>query len=240
MVNWLIDMRGDNSDEIGQLPSLVALSHELKAPLALMRQIALASENYTEAERRTAFERIRLTAERSLRLTEALTRSYRADELHSEPINLGRLCDQVAHELVPLCRELGQDIQVKTPRQSVLAVGNHDLISSVVFGLCDNALNYGMIDSPIELKVERSGSDARISVRDHGPSLLKSELAKLKSRLGNSPQPINKRPGSSGLGLYIASQFAQAMDGQLGVTSHRGGGQTFYIHLPQSTQLSLV
>jgi signal transduction histidine kinase len=233
-------MRGDNSEEIGQLPTLVALSHELKAPLALMRQIALASEHYTEAERETAFERIRLTAERSLRLTEALTRSYRADELESEPINLGRLCDEVAHELAPLCRELGQDIKLKVPRQSVLAVGNHDLLSSVIYGLCDNALNYGQIDRPIELRVQRDGDDAKISVRDYGPSLLKSELAKIKSKLGSSPQTVNSRPGSSGLGLYIASQFAQAMDGQLGMTSHKNGGQTFYIHLPQSFQMALV
>ncbi|MDO8335319.1 MAG: HAMP domain-containing sensor histidine kinase [Candidatus Saccharibacteria bacterium] len=233
-------MRGDNSDETGQMPSLVALSHELKAPLALMRQIAMASEHYSETERETAFERIRLTAERSLRLTEALTRSYRTEELESEPINLGRLCDEVALELTPLCRELGQDISVKTPKQSILAVGNRELVSSVIFGLCDNALNYGQAAAPIELKIQRDGDDAKISVRDYGPSLLKSELAKIKSKLGNSPQAVSSRPGSSGLGLYIASQFAQAMDGQLGVTSHKNGGQTFFIHLPQSFQMALV
>lgn len=233
-------MTEENRGEIGQLPALVALSHELKAPLALMRQIALASEYYTEEEQRTAFERIRLTAERSLRLTEALTRSYRADELESEPVNLGRLCDEIAHELAPLCRELGQDIVVNAPRQSVLAVGNRELMSSVVFGLCDNALNYGNAEKPIELTVNRSAEIAKISVTDYGPSLLRSEVRKLRSRLGKAPQPINKRPNSSGLGLYIAGQFAGAMGGELGMTRHRAGGQTFYIHLPQSLQMSLV
>ena|SRR3990167_3054713 len=233
-------MREQNRDEIGQLPTLVALSHELKAPLALMRQIALASEYYTEAERETAFERIRLTAERSLRLTEALTRSYRTDELASEPVNLGRLCDEIADELAPLCRELGQDIKVNVPRQSVLAVGNRDLMSSVIFGLCDNALNYGNAEKPIEITINRSADNAKISVTDHGPSLLKSEVRKLRSRLGKSPQPMNNRPNSSGLGLYIAGQFAGAMGGELGMTKHRAGGQTFYINLPQSFQMSFV
>ncbi len=233
-------MTQDNGGEIGQLPTLVALSHELKAPLALMRQIALASEYYSDAERETAFERIRLTAERSLRLTEALTRSYRTDELESEPVNLGRLCDEIADELAPLCRELGQDITVKTPRQSVLAVGNRDLMSSVIFGLCDNALNYGNAEKPIEITVNRSADNAKISITDHGPSLLKSEVRKLRSRLGKSPQPMNHRPNSSGLGLYIAGQFAGAMGGELGMTKHRSGGQTFYINLPQSFQMSLV
>lgn len=233
-------MRGEIEHEIGQLPSLVALSHELKAPLALMRQIALASKYYSDAERTVAFDRIQLTAERSLRLTEALTRSYRADELESEPVNLARLCDEIAHELAPLCRELNQKIDIHVPRQPVLAVGNRELLSSVIFGLCDNALNYGSCDTPVELKVSRSGTDAKVSVSDNGPSLLKSEVRKIKSRLGKAPQSIGQRSNSSGLGLYIAGQFAQAMGGQLGMVRPRKGGQTFYINLPQSTQLSLV
>lgn len=233
-------MRGEIEHEIGQLPSLVALSHELKAPLALMRQIALASKYYSDSERVAAFDRIQLTAERSLRLTEALTRSYRADELESEPVNLARLCDEIAHELAPLCRELDQKLEVRVPRQPILAVGNRDLLSSVIFGLCDNALNYGSGEAPIEIKVSRSAEQARVSVSDNGPSLLKSEIRKLKSKLGRAPQAIGQRPNSSGLGLYIAGQFAQTMGGELGITRPRAGGQIFYINLPQSTQLSLV
>ena len=233
-------MNRHDEGDFKQLPSLVALSHELKAPLALMRQIALSSSYYTEEEKQVAFERIQLTAERSLRLAEALTRSYRASELESEPVHVGRLCADIAQELSPFCQQLNQPIKVHLPKQPVLAVGNRELISSVVFGLCDNALNYGKDEAPIELRVQKKGGEVEISVRDHGPTLLKSEFEKLKQRIGNTPQPVSKRPSSSGLGLYIASQFAQAMHGELGVKSHRDGGQTFYIHLPQSLQMTLV
>lgn len=233
-------MRERIDSDSNRLPTLVALSHELKAPLALMRQIALASEYYTSEEKAVAFEKIRLTAERSLRLTEALTRSYRADELESEPINVGRLCNEIAEELSPLCKQLGQDIKVNIPKQPVLAVGNRELMGSVIFGLCDNALNYGNNEVPVELEIKKVAGDIRVGVRDYGPSLLKSEIRKLKSRLGVAPQPISKRPSSSGLGLYIAHQFAEVMGGELGVTHHKNGGQTFYLHVPRSAQLSLV
>ncbi len=233
-------MRQQYGGENNQLPTLVALSHELKAPLALMRHIALASKHYDDQEKAIAFDRIRLTAERSLRLTEALTRSYRTSDLDSEPVNVGRLCDEIAHELLPLCKELGQNIELHIPKQSLLAVGNRDLMSSVVFGLCDNALNYGQTDAPIRLEARRVGEYVRLAVRDYGPSIFKSELRKLKSRLGSAPQPINRRPNSSGLGLYIAGQFAEAMGGELGITRHQKGGHTFYIDVPTSSQLSLI
>ena len=54
----------------------LAAAHELKAPLALVRQLSLALEtgDYTDTERAVLQQRITLTAERALRLI----RSYYA------------------------------------------------------------------------------------------------------------------------------------------------------------------
>lgn len=61
----------------------------------------------------------------------------------------------------------------------------------------------------------------------------------LRKKLQHSPQSINARPQSSGLGLYIASQFAEAMHGTIGATKHHDGA-TFYVELHASRQLSLL
>jgi len=57
--------------------------------------------------------------------------------------------------------------------------------------------------------------------------------------LATAPVAIHARPQSSGLGLYIAGQFADAMNGRIGVTRHRDGA-TFYVDLQASKQLSLL
>ncbi len=224
----------------GDLPSLVALSHELKAPLGLIRQLALSRYYYSSEEAyQKALRRIELTAERSLRLIEGLTRMYRAEELESEPIHLGRLCEEVAHELEPLSREVGQSIQLHIPRQPVLAVGNRNLLSSVVYGLCDNAFHYADSEQPVTLKVQRYQQKARLSVIDQGPELSKKELQEMKAKLGVAPQALSMRPGGSGLGLYIAGQFSEAMQARLGV-GRALNGHRFFIDLPESHQLSLL
>ncbi len=234
-------MRGDNQEMItGELPSLVALGHELKAPLSLIRQLSVARGYYDEAQYEIALRRIELTAEKSLRLVEALTRTYRTSELESEPIHVVRLCEEIAHELVPFCKENGQSMQLELPTKPLLLVGNRELVSSVIFGLCDNALYYGNTKNPVTLKAAYSGENVRVSVRDDGPSIKKQDLQILRAKLGHAPQALSNRPGSSGLGLYIAGQFAEAMNGKLGMTRHRKKGQSFFLDLPRSSQLSLL
>ena len=46
------------------------------------------------------------------------------------------------------------------------------------------------------------------------------------------------RPGSSGLGLYIASKFARFMNGDVSAIRHRDG-TSFILKLPVSKQASL-
>lgn len=227
-------------ENVGDLPSLVALAHELKAPLGLIRHLALTRDYYTDEQQSTALRRIELASERALRLVETLTLSYRSHDLDSEPINLTCLCEEVVHELSPLALETNQAVELRLPRQPLLAVGNRQLLSSVIFGLCDNAFSYAAADQPIKLMASRHQQNVRITVSDNGPGLSKRQFSSIASRLGKAPQTVSNRPGSSGLGLYIASQFATAMEGEFGMKQSRAGAQSFYIQLPRSSQLSLI
>jgi signal transduction histidine kinase len=57
--------------------------------------------------------------------------------------------------------------------------------------------------------------------------------------LGTGGVGLADRPLSSGLGLFIASQFATYMRGGLSVVRHRRGGMTFNVRLPLSRQMEL-
>jgi K+-sensing histidine kinase KdpD len=84
------------------------------------------------------------------------------------------------------------------------------------------------------------GKIIRLGVRDYGPALSSDMWRSLQGKIaGASTTPIHARPQSSGLGIYIAGKFADAMQGQIGVTRHRDGA-TFYIDLQASRQLSLL
>ncbi|MCL2174250.1 HAMP domain-containing histidine kinase [Candidatus Saccharibacteria bacterium] len=228
-------------DEFGG--NLVAAAHELKTPLVLVRQLSLQlAETEDPAARAEIIRRIRLTTERSLRLVDNLTRAARLESamFEMEPVLLGGLCREVVDELSPLSTALGQEFQVKIGKSPLAAVGNRDLLRSLIMGLVDNALTYNSSGSPVEISTRIRRGEAELAVRDHGATMDLAEFRCLQDRLGTQATPIAARPLSSGLGLLIAQKFAMAMNGRLSVERHRRGGLTFRAHLPASQQLSFV
>lgn len=229
----------------GGLPSLIAAAHELKSPLALVRQLSLMLEagDVSDDERQRMLRQISLTSEQALRLTSDLTRSARLDDalFELEPINPQQLCRDVVSELRPLFVAHGQDMRMIPNRHPLLLVANRDLLRRIIMNFSDNALHYSTANGVVEIQINalQSGKIIRLGVRDYGPAISSDMWRTLKSKLSDAPQSIHARPESSGLGLYIASQFAEAMNGTIGVTRHRNGA-TFYVDLSASMQLSLL
>jgi signal transduction histidine kinase len=229
----------------GGVPSLIAAAHELKSPLALVRQLSLMLEagDVTAEETQRMLRQISLTSERALRLTSDLTRSARLKDalFELEPINPQQLCEDIVHELKPLFAAHGRSVELTGRKHPLLLVANRDLLRRIIMNFSDNALHYVEGDGVVQIQIRalQSGSIIRVGVRDYGPALSSDMWRSLKAKLASAPQSIHARPGSSGLGLYIASQFADAMNGTIGVTRHRDGA-TFYVDLQSSRQLSLL
>lgn len=227
------------------LPSLIAAAHELKSPLALVRQLSLMLEagDITDVESKRMLRQISLTTERALRLTNDLTRSARLDDalFELEPINPQELCRDIVHELRPLFEAHGREVRLSPHKHPLLLVANRDLLRRIIMNFSDNALHYADSKGIVEIQIHalQAGKIIRLGVRDYGPALSTDMWRSLKAKLARAPQLVHSRPESSGLGLYIAGQFADAMNGQIGVTRHRDGA-TFYVDLSSSRQLSLL
>lgn len=233
---------GEGSTEV---TPLIAAAHELKAPLALVRQLALRIEEggLSESEQKRLIRQSILTSERALRLTSDLTKSARLDSglFSLEPINPEQLCRDIANELAPLFDAYGKHVTVKGRRHPLLLVANRDLLRRILLGFNDNALHYSQSGTAVHMQIQafKRAGVIRIGVRDFGPALSSDMWRKLQKKLRDSPQSIHARPESSGLGLYIASQFAEAMNGRIGAVRHKDGA-TFYVELQASSQLSLL
>ena len=227
-----------------EVSSLTAAAHELKSPLALMRQLALQLEaGDVSDEQRRLVQQITLTSERALRLTSDLTRSARLEDalFELEPINPEQLCRDIVAELTPLFEAHGRSLMVSHRTHPLLLVANRDLLRRIIVNFSDNALHYSQPGTAVHMQIKaltKSGT-VRVGIRDYGPALSVDMWRKLQQKLAHSPQTIHARPQSSGLGLFIASQFAEAMQGTIGATRHHDGA-TFYVELQASHQLSLL
>lgn len=236
---------GQNKPSFDGLSFVTMAAHEMKSPLALIRQLSLMLEsgNIDIKEQDRMLRQITLTSERALRLTTNLSKSARLEDslFELEPLNPQQICEEAAHELHPLFKAKGREIRVASRHRSMLVVANRDLLRRIVLNFGDNALHYADSDLPVELRTGSwaSGSKVRIGVRDYGPALKPDVWHRLRTGLGSGVQSLHARPQSSGLGLYVAGQFADAMQGQVGATRHKDGA-TFYVDLMASTQLKLL
>lgn len=221
-------------------PSFVAAAHELKSPLALVRQLALHLESgeASPSELQEIAHRITLTSERALRLTTDITKSSRLeDSLFSlEPLNPVVLCQEVVDEMKPLYAAHGRTIVMTSRARSLLALANRDLLRRILLNFADNALHYsGEGPVTITASLRDGGSCIRLGVRDYGPALPST----MRKNVGQKSAHVHSRPESSGLGIYIARQFADVMHATIGATSHRDGA-TFYVDIGTSSQLRLL
>ncbi|MCX6728768.1 MAG: HAMP domain-containing sensor histidine kinase [Candidatus Saccharibacteria bacterium] len=227
------------------IPSLVAAAHELKSPLALIRQLSLSLEDgiFNIEEQQRMLRQISLTSECALRLTSDLTRSVRLSEalFTLEPINPQQLCEDIVHELAPFFIAHDCKVKLKSRKHPLLLIANRDLLRRIIMNFSDNALHYTEENTTVEIQIKSrdKGRVVRLGVRDYGPALSNNVLGSLKGKLLDASTTVHARPQSSGLGLYIAGQFADAMNGNIGVERHRNGS-TFYVDLQASNQLSLL
>jgi hypothetical protein len=117
-------------------------------------------------------------------------------------------------------------------------VANRDLLHSVIYNFCLNAMHYSEEETVSTLIVKDHAKNVRLEVRDFGPALPTDVWKSLKKGWIEQPTSIAMRPGSSGLGLYIASKFSKAMNAPVGAIRHRDG-TSFFVELPASYQTSL-
>ena len=227
------------------LPVLSVAAHELKSPLALIRQLAQSLDQdvaYSAEEIEQIAAKIRLTSERALRLATDLTRAERLQDtlFELEPINPISVCEDVVREMTPLFRARGRGMNVSNKKRLPAVVANRDLLQRVLINFADNALHYGGSEKSVSFRAQatRDGRLVRIAIRDYGPDV-PIDVWRSIQKAGRYPQAVSRRPESSGLGLYLAQQFAETMNASLGVIRHRDGA-SFYIDLKGSTQLSLL
>lgn len=228
---------------LGVDSGVITVAHELKAPLSLMRQLALSIEfDQSHANVANATDRIVATSERALKQVNDLLKVARLTDgfFELEPINPRRICDDVISELWQLFRLNRRELIIDYRNREKLIVANPDLLYSVIYNFCLNAMNYGGEELPSKIFTKNLKNHLiRIGVRDYGPCIPTAVWRQIRHQGAKHPLDTAMRPGSSGLGLYIASRFTQHMHGRFGLTRHRDG-TSFFIDLPISNQMSLL
>ena len=224
-----------------EVNGILVAAHELKAPLGLLRQLAFSLDYAKDKEDLQHIQSQMIdVSDRALRQVQDLTKIARLDDglFEMEPVAVRAVCDDVVMELRHLFRFNHRNLEIDYCNRSRLVVANRDLLYSVIYNFCLNAMHYSDEETKSELKLSDKNGKVRLDVRDFGPALPMDVWRSLKNGWVKKPTSITMRPGSSGLGLYIASKFSQYMNANVGAVRHRDG-TSFFIELNPSKQASL-
>ncbi len=224
-------MRGEQLRQLSEtdISSASIVAHEMRAPLALIRQLTLelGDANVPAADRALILKQIRLTSEQALRFSSNIAKAERlqADLFPNEPLSVASLCRQVVAEVSPLYTAHGRKISTKRMHTQAISA-NRDLLHRVIANFVDNALRYGDEKSVVELYTELLRKDDKLRVG-------------VRSRTTTQTTSAASLRDSHGLGLIIAHRFAELCGGEIGAVRHRDGA-SFYVELSLSKQLSLL
>ncbi|MBR2753725.1 HAMP domain-containing histidine kinase [Candidatus Saccharibacteria bacterium] len=222
-----------------EVDGILVAAHELKAPLAVLRQLAFSFDEMDMRGEHIRSEMISVS-ERAIKQVNDLIKIKRLNEgmFEMEPVAVRAVCDDVSRELEYLFDYNQRNLFIKYSNRTKLVTANRELLYSVVYNFLLNAMHYSGEKMAAELIVKDAKDKVRIIVRDYGPALPIDVWREMRRGFIKKPVSIAMRPGSSGLGLYIASKFSRYMNAKVGAVRHRDG-TSFYVELPVSKQASL-
>ncbi len=211
---------------------LSAMGHEIRNPLA----VALANVEYLRdadsravprlsfEERRSVIEDTYLALRRIRELWETVSTLVRGAPPASEPVPLLELAQHVAG-LAPV----GRTRVSVAGDAGVIAMASRNVVEQVLGGLIQEAVaaTRTVAAPEIALRIYRTASEARITVRDNGPALSLTERHEVFE-----PKLTTGGSGASGLGLPLLRHAVTRMGGTLTLGGDQGEGRSFRLRLP--------
>ena len=222
-----------------EVNSILLAAEELKRPLCTLRQMALSFDEMNEDNELLRNKMVNVS-DRAIRQVNDLMRISKLENglFEMEPVAVRGVCDEVVRELEYLFRFNKRDLFIKYTNQARLVTANRELLKSVVYNFLLSAMYYMGDMARSELRVKDTYGKVRIDIRDFGPALPMDVWREMKRGWVEKPESIAMRPGTLGLGLYIASRFSRYMGAMVGAVRHRDG-TSFYVELSVSHQARL-
>jgi two-component system OmpR family sensor kinase len=211
---------------------IATASHELRTPIFSLGGFVelLQDEDLDEETRREFLDTMSEQVERLQKLSVDLLDLSRLDsgsvELHNEPVDLAELTRSIASEFHPRLAEHHTELHIDVPDEGPSAHCDRERVAQIMRILLDNALRHTPEGTDVTVRANRYNGAAELTVADTGPGLPAGARGKVFERFytGDAAR-------GAGLGLAIARELAERMDGRL-VLSSDDGHTIFRLELP--------
>ena len=216
------------------------VSHELKTPLQTISGYAELLANGMVADKdKTAFsEKISAEAQRMIRLIEDIIKLSNLDEgaveLTRETVDLYVTAENTVRSLLPAAKKANVTLSLNGENAEIYGIPQ--LLTAVVYNLCDNAIKYNKDGGTVFVNVKNNAENIVLSVRDTGIGIPKEQQERIFERFYRVDKSHSKEVGGTGLGLSIVKHAAKLHDAKITLESEVGKGTGITVIFPKKQQ----
>ena len=221
---------------------LATLAHELRNPLAPIRQAAaLASHADAKPEQvRWSLAVIERQTVHMARLLDDLLDVSRITrghlEVRRERVELRAVVDAAVEIAQPAIDAKGHTLTVELPPESLIIDADALRIAQVLGNLLTNAAKYTPPPGRIRLHAERQGDDVNIRVIDNGIGLAAEDLPRIFAMFAQVKPKLDGKESGLGIGLALAKALVELHGGRLEARSEGPArGSEFSVRLALTT-----
>jgi len=232
-INVMLDRLDQGVSQLAQFSD--DLAHELRTPLSNLMgkaQVTLARErenaNYREVLEDSIEELTRLNRIINDMLFLAQV-SQPQTQVALKPL---ALADETARvvELFTFSAEL-KGVALRVQGWGT-ALGDRLMVQRALSNLLSNAIRHSPEGEPVDLHIQRTGNEIRLSVQNRGPGIAAAEQPQLFERFYRVGSGRSRLEGGTGLGLAIVKSIMQLHGGRVEVSSSPLGPTRFPLVFP--------
>jgi len=224
----------------GQQRLLSTVSHELRSPLTRLSLAAGLLRQCSQEEIVEYLDRIEFETEQLDKLIAQLLTLSRVESgadagLVKEEIDLAGLIQEIAVDGNFEARARSCMVCVG-PVESCVTTGVPDQVRRAIENVVRNAIRYTKARSQVEITMRREGESpsttAVIQVRDYGPGVPDTDLAKIFQPFYRVPSSDGSTTTGTGLGLAITERIVRMHRGAVRAVNAPEGGLIVELTLP--------
>jgi PAS domain S-box-containing protein len=216
------------------------VSHELRTPLTsiygfaetLLRQDVL----FGEEERSTFLRYISSESERLMSIVDRLLSVAEADSgeipIQLADVDVGAVVSDAVRAAESGDGQNGTRFVLALPDEKLVAQADGEKLGQVLSHLLDNAVRYSPHGGTVTVAARSTNDSVEVRVEDEGAGIPHSEQELIFRKLYRGDAVAGAvGAGATGLGLFLAKAFVDAMNGKIRVDSQEGRGSTFVLEL---------
>ena len=212
---------------------LQSVSHELRTPLTSIlgfaQLLADPDQGLSPAQTRGFHERILNNARRLQRLVDDLLDvdgfAQGRIEVDREPTDLSALIERMVHEVDLDDHQVALDLEPITMELDALR------IERLVTNLLHNVVRHTPADSRVWVRTRATPDGVELTVDDDGPGIPDADRQRLIAPLHQGVGAMSSAQPGLGVGLSLATTFAQVHGGDLAITDSPAGGTRITVTL---------